>query len=852
MNISYILQKGKNKQYKQWLQILIISTICVNSYASEIETTSSVISPYAIVSPGDRVINSDELKKASFTNLWDAFQILEPSLKDESQDIYGDMPGYLPSSVSIRGKKIWSTKIDNPYLPLFIIDGARVPLRQAMNLDINDIDKIIIYKDAASLSRYGIYGANGVIEFITQKPQTGKIKINYLFDAIIQNADLNSHKVIDEYAQKEVHTDWLQQPIQTAFQHRHKINIEGGDEYVKYKFSTRFSPSGNGVMKKSKNDILGLNSYIEYNFKALHISNDIVFNQIKGHASNYGTYDYYRQLNPEWKATDETGIPYTVLNENETTECINPVYEATLGSFDKTKSNEIYDNLNLRLSLRKGFTIDGSFAFVRETNQHDIFISPSSGLYHNVESGSNIGRYDILRENSLSFEASLALQYQKHIKKSNIGASAGVRTFSGKYYDEAYAGIGIPTDRMAYISFTKSYDTLNMATAHREYDRTLQSILSGHYTYDNRYGLQASINYNRSSLLSTGERNAWFYNTSIYWNIHNEAFMKNSGISRFILNASIGTTGGVGFSDDDYNVTYKSDIGNEYIYNYYLIGSSIQSMPNRNIKWHTINNRNLSLLFDYKKISLTFNYYNNLTKNIIVFDLLPLSTGYENSISNGGEIRNEGIEFYLHTKIIENLKGWSLSAFISGMHNHNKIEKVPDYFASKYNSTVHNNYLQYAKQYHRLSELHENQPLNTIYKYTEYHTDKDGQDILDGTPSYVGSTDDKFRGNLGLTLQYKQWWINTIVNCSLGGYTYDWFNLLPIGDNFYSKNNCFSLSSLQLGYSFTPEICSKMHMRALTLALSGNNLVRTSSAKTAKGILYPYARTMAFSLRVTF
>ena len=91
MNISYILQKGKNKQYKQWLQILIISTICVNSYASEIETTSSVISPYAIVSPGDRVINSDELKKASFTNLWDAFQILEPSLKDESQDIYGDI-----------------------------------------------------------------------------------------------------------------------------------------------------------------------------------------------------------------------------------------------------------------------------------------------------------------------------------------------------------------------------------------------------------------------------------------------------------------------------------------------------------------------------------------------------------------------------------------------------------------------------------------------------------------------------------------------------------------------------------------------------------------------------------------
>ena len=79
-------------------------------------------------------------------------------------------------------------------------------------------------------------------------------------------------------------------------------------------------------------------------------------------------------------------------------------------------------------------------------------------------------------------------------------------------------------------------------------------------------------------------------------------------------------------------------------------------MPNRNIKWHTINNRNLSLLFDYKKISLTFNYYNNLTKNIIVFDLLPLSTGYEKTKTNGAQNRNDRIEIYHHTKNIEKLK----------------------------------------------------------------------------------------------------------------------------------------------------------------------------------------------------
>lgn len=807
MNLHHIVPK--NSIANRLLLIATISLTTMLPVYAEAPNNFDDTSVFSSVSPADRVILGNELKKASLTDWWEALRILEPSLCDEMKSVYGDMPGYLPSSVTIRGKYHWTMNTDQTSLPLFIIDGARVPLRQMMNMDINDIAKVIVYKDPVSLSRFGINGGNGVIEIITHKPATGRLKVSYLFDAIFQRADLSSHKTNPEFARSPVNTDWMKVPLHTGFQNRHKLNIEGGDDYVKYKFSARFSPSGNGVMKGSKNDILGLNSYIEYNMRALHISNDIVFNQIKGKASTYGTYDYFSTLNPEWAAVDPSGIPYTMLESPDGNK-LNPVYEASLNSFDETKTYEIYDNLNVKLNLKNGFLIDGLFAFARETTRHDIYISPSSGLYQDIDAGNNAGRYDVLRDNTLSFEGALSLKYGVHTGKSDIGASAGIRAFSGKYYDESYAGVGIPTDRMAYISFTKSYDTDQKPVANRSYDHTLQAIASAYYSFDNRYSIRGNVNFNRSSRLSPGKRNAWFYGVGINWNIHNESFLRNSGIKRFVLNASLGTAGGVGFNDDDYNVTYKPNIGNEYVYNYYLIGSAIQGMPNREIKWYTVHNRNITLLFDYSRFSLSFNYYNNLTKGALIFSRLPLSTGWENTISNGGEIENQGVEFHLNADILDNVKGWSLSAFISGAHNRNKIKKLPEYFGNLYNAQAAESNAANSGTYRMVSELYEGNSID-------------------------GDIAPKFSGNLGASLSYREWWLNAIVN-----------------ESCYRDSNEFGLSSLQLGYTFAPAICKKIRMSDLTLALSANNLVRTSSANVVRGILYPYARTMAISLRISF
>lgn len=808
--------------------MLTVAILLVYAFSVKADRTSEPTSvpSFSPVAPGDRIITGNELKRGSLTDWWEALIILEPSVCDDSKTIYGDTPGYLPASVTTRGKNHWTMNSDRSSLPLFVMDGARVPLRQIMSMNINDISMVIIYKNPVSLSRFGINGANGVIELITRRPDSQRLKVSYLFDAIFQNADLSTQKTPAIYSASPANTDWRKIPLQTGFQNRHKLDIQGGDDYVKYKFSARLSPSGSGVMKGSGSDILGLESYIEYNMRALHISNDIVFNRIKGKGSTYGTYDYFRSLNPAWAATDPSGLPYTTLGTEGNGKMLNPVYEASLNSFDETKTYEVYDNLNVNLRLGKYFSVDGMFAFARETTRHDIYISPSSGLYRDEEANHNTGRYDILRDNTLSFEGALSLRYGLRTGKSDIGASGGVRVFSGKYYAESYAGIGIPTDRMAYISFTKSYDTDMNATASRNHDHTLQGMLTAHYSFDGRYSIRGDVNVNRSSRLAPGKRNAWFYGVGLDWNIHNEVFLRDSGIKSLVLNASAGTTGGVGFTDDDFNVTYVPNIGNEYIYNYYLIGSAIQAMPNHDIKWHTVHARNLNLSVEYKRLSLNVSYYDNLTKDALIFTRLPLSTGWENTISNGGEIRNNGVEFRLNADILDNVRGWSLGAFVNGSHNRNRIKKLPEYFQNLYNAGASESGNAESGTYSIVPELHQGKPID-------------------------GGIAPDFKGNIGLNLNYMGWWLNTILDCSLGGKAYNWFADDSSSPRYIDCNE-FGLGSLQLGYSFAPEICRKIHMSDLTLAFAANNAIRACSSDVTRGILYPYARSFALSLRISF
>lgn len=134
-----------------------------------------------------------------------------------------------------------------------------------MDLDPEQVESITLLKDAAATVIYGSEAANGVVVVETKAPQAGKLRFTYNGNYKLEWPDLSVYDLlnareklqIEEEAgyyddkddldlqafhnniQKEVlrgvDTYWLSKPVHTVFAHRHGINMEGGDQTLRYK-----------------------------------------------------------------------------------------------------------------------------------------------------------------------------------------------------------------------------------------------------------------------------------------------------------------------------------------------------------------------------------------------------------------------------------------------------------------------------------------------------------------------------------------------------------------------------------------------------------------------------------------
>ncbi len=840
----------------------------------------------------DLVITAAQLRAINPVNLWDAISFYEPSIGTSWEENQGASPLYGAGEMTLRGSKRWGRdERSKPARPTYVIDGARVDARKFFDMDINDVRRIIIRKDPASLTRYGIRGADGVVEMETFKPVKGAMKIRYSFDGVVEWADLSSYHLMSaaeglgllqreglttgsaasmqQYLEAGTQTDWPRELTRTVFSHRHKITIDGGDDHVKYALTGRISPANKGVLRGSEKEILGIGAYIEYRYKSFRISNELTYDKVATDSKLFGAFGDYAHT-PAWlePGNGRGGYLKTMGFDDDLRKFENPLYEMSLGSFHRNKTYSVFDNVNMSLDLGAGFALGGRFSYVRDQIRTDTYVSPSSWRYATAPAGTYTGRYGIARSAMQTFDGRLALTYAGQSGRSSYGASLAADLFGGVYNMESYAGVGITTDKMGYISFTQSYDFDTDPYAWRSYDRTAGGTLEAYYAFDDRYEVRASARLDRSSLLAPQNRTALFYGVSVAWNIARESFLRDAGwLDRLTLAAAFGTTGAVDASNADYVVSYGSDIGNEYVYNYYLIGSSITGMPNPSLRWRTGVNRSLSLQAAVaRRIDLRVNLYWNDAGDLLTVAPLNQATGYRYNASNGGRIRNSGVEYYLNARVYER-PGFSVSFFTAGSHNRNRIEELPAYFAAWYNAGLA------ADE----APLVEGQSVNAVSAVPSVY---DGTvERVTGPATIVGTTDPDLKGNFGVSVNWRQLTFGAAFDYRIGGsifnqtlYDVQFGSALQTLDRralqsslrhafegdparlsrFVERLDALNFSTLQVGYRFRSQLIEKIRLRNLALYVTGNNLFYRSSVDRERGTIYPFSRNVTLSLRATF
>lgn len=98
-------------------------------------------------------------------------------------------PGEI-ASVTIRGQRSITAKNE----PIYVVDGA-VFSGTLNDISPNDIEAVVVLKDASATAIYGSRGANGVVMITTKKGKKGKVDINY--DGSVSFDNINS---LTEYA----------------------------------------------------------------------------------------------------------------------------------------------------------------------------------------------------------------------------------------------------------------------------------------------------------------------------------------------------------------------------------------------------------------------------------------------------------------------------------------------------------------------------------------------------------------------------------------------------------------------------------------------------------------------------
>ncbi|MEI6385314.1 MAG: SusC/RagA family TonB-linked outer membrane protein, partial [Spirochaetota bacterium] len=610
--------------------------------------------------------------------------------------------------------------------PLIILDGFESTLQKLIDINENEVESITVLKDASATAIYGSRGANGVVVVQTKAPTAGKLRITYRGDVNVEAPDLTAYSLLNardkldleqkvglyNYARAEtdvplkryynwvlnevnsgVNTDWMAIPLRMGVGQRHNFRLEGGDQTFRYSASVQ-NNNIQGVMKGSFRNTFNGTINLTYMLKGIKFTNQLNIgignnqNSPYGASSVYnllGGFSDYVKLNPYWRPYDANGNVNKYLGDPGNYDYTsrwnslptNPLYNATLNGFDKTKTSSIVNNFAIEWTVVKDLVLRSRIGFTLNMDQNDIFRSADNTAFANYTID-NVFRkgdyyYDVV--NGFNYDGSLSLTYSKVLAEKHsifFGFDYNMRQTKSSEY--SFRAEGFSNSNFDFPSMALQYAQGERPGGKESLVRAVGFTGNVNYTYDNRYYIDASFREDGSSQFGAKKRFAPFWSTGIGWNLHSEKFMKDQTIvNRLKIRGSLGITGTQNFDAYQALSTYQYYTGDRY---YNWMGAYMMGLGNDNLRWQQKMNYDIGLEAQLLKnrIAFTFDYYIGTTKDLVSSINLPPSNGFSSYVENIGTMKNTGFESKLTLFPYRDLQkgiAWSVTGVV--FRNSNKI-----------------------------------------------------------------------------------------------------------------------------------------------------------------------------------
>ena len=785
-------------------------------------------------------MRSDELMKTGSTDFTSALQGRMAGVRVTTQS--GEAGAGV--DITIRG----TNSLNAGTAPLYVIDGMQIDVNQGevatssagggqntynplASINPNDIASIDVLKDASATAIYGARGANGVIVINTKRGNEGKPTVNFSasfsLNKIANKADLmdsyefvrlQSELISEETMNKSYFSegltlddyrhipgiDWQDQLYRTAFQQNYNVSLSGGNkEGLRYNvgFSAldqdgiiirsnfqRYQGKANFTLPISKK--LTLNANANYSRTA---TNGVTPTTAQTTSSSSGWLMYsvwgYRPVTPPGQDILDSMLDEAVDGSNDYR--FNPVKTAK-NEYRKTLVDYLNANLALTWKITPDLTFKTTGGYVLNKRRREEFNGSETYTgYAGSPSGKGVNGA-IYWTDQTSWSNENTLNYKKRLGRShNLDLMAGLSLQGQKNTYDGVASTQITSEELGIAGIhTGNYQKVQS----NYYDwRMMSAFLRANYNFRYKYYLTFLFRADGSSKFPSDNRWGYFPSAGLSWNFNRENLLKKSEwMSNGKLRLSWGLTGNNRTQTpyDFYSqITVNPGSGNslDYVFGGERVpGYYVSNMANERLKWETTEqwNAGLDLGFFEDRIKVTADWYDKVTRDLLLYALLPASSGFEQGMLNIGKIRNRGFELTLETVNVKTRQfQWSTSFNIA--FNRNRILGLVDGQNTLQSSvsweTRFNSQFPYISQVGKPTGMMYGFIYDGTYKAEDFD---DKGNLVSGVPSFKGNAmqpgDMKYRdmNGDGVIDDYDR----TIIGCGQP------LNTGGFGNNFNWKN----------------------------------------------------------------
>ncbi|MBB1287294.1 TonB-dependent receptor [Flavisolibacter sp. BT320] len=635
------------------------------------------------------VIETSDLGSRPFSSTASALQGLAPGVTVTNSS---GAPG---SEGAIRIRGIGTLNNSNP---LVLIDGVEGDMN---TIDPNIIASINVLKDAASAAIYGSRAANGVI-LVTTKRASGGFKINYhTYVGVQKPTDLPqkvnaidhmeminlAHKNsgasplftqahIENYKQNMAanpdlypNTDWQKEVLRgSGLMHSHNLSINTGGG--KFRLLTTASYlNQKGIIETSDFKRYTFRNNADFTISdKLSLQADVQLIKAKTVEPGSGLSSVFLQMNriPAIQpGRYSNGLYGEAWNGENPIAFSGPdggsqIEELTklLGRFVLNYKPTQWLSAELLAQPRYEELYNDNYNRAIQTYQQNgspLFIRPERSTLANRSIRYMYGNYYGYLTASHTIN--------RHGFKLLLGSS--VETYLSRNFRAYRDGFTFPDYRVLDAGLQDNREASGNAS-----EWALQSFFGRlNYNFDSKYLIEVNGRYDGSSRFAKGNRFGFFPSVSAGWRLSSEDFMMDlSAINNLMIRGSWGRLGNQNIGNYPFASTLS--LGSYTLGGQILQIAALNEMNNEQISWETSEMTNVG--FDatlLKNLSVSFDWYNKITYDILLRLDIPTSIGLSAPYQNAGKVQNRGWDATVNYKGVAGQFRYGIAFNLSDVRN---------------------------------------------------------------------------------------------------------------------------------------------------------------------------------------